>query len=103
MKSSIRAAQAAENAGDGFTGCLGSAVAAAGCRLQRRWLRPARRLADAVLAEAHEEWQVVGKHYLSERSMALPPRHSRPGSEGGSAARTAHGPSQKPIPLARTR
>jgi len=48
------------------------------------------RLASAVLVEAHDEWQVGGRHYLSEGSMALLAAQPYP-AEGGDYTRPAHG------------
>ena len=42
------------------------------------------RLAGAVLIEAHDEWQVSDRRYLSEGSMALlttPPTPDKPAKE----------------------
>ena len=39
------------------------------------------RLAGAVLVEAHDEWQVSDRRYLSEGSMALLATRSNPAEE----------------------
>jgi transposase-like protein len=48
------------------------------------------RLAGAVLAEAHDEWQADERRSLSEGSMTLLTAHP-PSARGGSHIRPAHG------------
>jgi putative transposase len=52
-------------------------------RRRRRLSQPAAllRLAGAVLVEAHDEWQVSDRRYLSEGSMALLNRPDDPAEE----------------------
>jgi putative transposase len=47
------------------------------------------RLAGAVLAEAHDEWQVADKRYVSEGSMAL--INTAADAKGGSPTGPGHG------------